>query len=333
MIRSIRQPVDTVGFAVSAAQMDAIAERIDATDGVRRSASTWRVAICPHDDYAYVGGLYPAVLDGVRARTVVIVGVAHKARTLGLENDLLFESFAAWSEPYGPVPVSPLRERIRRMLPDGVSRVHDEMHELEHSIEAIVPFLQRGRSDLEIIPVLVPAMSFERMRVVARALATALAGVMKDDDLTWGDDLAVVISNDAVHYGDEGWGGRDFARFGVDDRGYDEAIAYERRIIDECLLGEPTTESIRAFTEHTVDRDDHREYRWTWCGRYSVPFGLLMASVLAGALGAPPLDGELIGYGTSIDGRAHVPVEDLGMGVTAPAHLRHWVGYASIGYR
>jgi hypothetical protein len=31
---------------------------------------------------------------------------------------------------------------------------------------------------------------------------------------------------------------------------------------------------------------------------------------------------------------ARVKVDDLeGMGVTAPATLHHWVGYASVGYR
>jgi hypothetical protein len=49
-------------------------------------------------------------------------------------------------------------------------------------------------------------------------------------------------------------------------------------------------------------------------------------------MGDELLTGHLVGYGTSVDGRERIPVEDLGMGFTAPAHARHWVGYASIGF-
>jgi MEMO1 family protein len=336
MSDGLRAPVDPVGFATRAEQMREVARRIDDVRG-RLDADvpagpSWRVAIVPHDDYTYVGGLYPAVLDGVRARTVILIGVAHKARTLGLEDQLLFESFSAWSAPYGPVALSSMREAIIAALPSDSYRVHDEMHALEHSLEAIVPFLQHRRHDLEIVPILAPAMSFDRMRDVAAALGAAIAGVMRERSQRWGADVAIVISSDAVHYGDEEWGGRDFARFGVDDEGYRRAVAYEHAIIEECLLRELSIEKLRALTAHLVSAEDFREYRWTWCGRYSVPCGLLTGLALAGELGVPPPAGVLVGYGTSVDGRPHVRVDDLGMGVTAPATLRHWVGYASVGY-
>jgi hypothetical protein len=42
--------------------------------------------------------------------------------------------------------------------------------------------------------------------------------------------------------------------------------------------------------------------------------------------------GKVLGYATSID-TPRIRVDDLdGMGVTAPANLRHWVGYGSVGY-
>lgn len=44
------------------------------------------------------------------------------------------------------------------------------------------------------------------------------------------------------------------------------------------------------------------------------------------------LTGSLVGYATSID-RHHIPVNDLGMGTTAPANIRHWVGYTAVGYK
>jgi hypothetical protein len=45
-----------------------------------------------------------------------------------------------------------------------------------------------------------------------------------------------------------------------------------------------------------------------------------------------PLTGVPAGYSTSIANKP-LPVSDLGMGVTAPAKLTHWVGYAAVGYK
>ena len=41
------------------------------------------------------------------------------------------------------------------------------------------------------------------------------------------------------------------------------------------------------FSRATVREDDWREYQWTWCGRYSVPLGMLVAWNLQQVLGAP----------------------------------------------
>jgi MEMO1 family protein len=48
---------------------------------------------------------------------------------------------------------------------------------------------------------------------------------------------------------------------------------------------------------------------------------------------APPLVGTILGYTTSLEDQ-RIRVDDLdGMGVTAAATLRHWVGYAAVGFR
>ena len=321
---------DPVGFAQSARQMDAIVERIVARKpGIARDAA-WRSVIAPHDDYAYASAMYPLALANVKAPTVIIFGVAHKARTLGLENRIVFDSFTHWRGPYGAIEVSPLRETILGALDPDFFIVHDEMQSIEHSVEAKLPWLQHYRRDVRHVPILVPAMPHERMREIAPAIARAIAGATRG--LAWGRDFAIVISTDAVHYGDEGWGGRNFARYGVDDSGYRAAVAHDRAIMDECFAGALAAEKARLFSSHTVREDDWREYKWTWCGRYSVPFGMLVSHELQRELDAPPLEGKVLGYATSID-MPHVKVDDLdGMGVTAPANMRHWVGYAAVGY-
>jgi AmmeMemoRadiSam system protein B len=334
---------DTVGFAHLDRQMDAVMQRIRPQDAAtpkrpRRdneggADDGWRMAIAPHDDYAYVGALYPLVLAGVRAGTVIVFGVAHKARQLGLEDQLIFDSFTHWRGPYGDIEVSPLRESIMSSLPEGSYRVSDEMHSIEHSVEAKLPFLQYYDQSVQFVPILVPSMSYARMNAIAQPLARAIAAILNERRLRWGQDIALLSSTDAVHYGDEGWNGRDFALYGADADGYAKALLHERRIMSDCFDGELRPDRIERFTRYTLDDHDHREYKWTWCGRYSVPFGLLVAWHLQQRLRATPLTGAILGYATSVD---HPPirVDDLeGMGVTAPATLRHWVGYASVGFR
>ena len=339
----LRGLADPVGFAHLASQIERVVQRIEAQDGARlertmvekavSAADRWRMAIAPHDDYAYAGFMYPLVLKNVKANTIVVFGVAHKARQLGLEDVLVFDSFTHWRGPYGSIAVSPLRDKITSRLPSESFVVSDEMQSIEHSVEAKLPFLQHANRHVQFVPILVPFMSFARMRELALPLATALAAIADEEALDWGRDIALLSSTDAVHYGDEGWGERNFAYYGADARGYAEALRHEARIMRDCFAGELSPERIERFTRYTLAEHDHREYKWTWCGRYSVPFGLLVAWHLAQLRGAAPLSATILGYATSL-GDQRIQVDDLdGMGVTAPATLRHWVGYAAVGYR
>jgi AmmeMemoRadiSam system protein B len=334
---------DVVGFAHLERQIEAVVQRIAAQDGAKLERildacgvscrDRWRMAIAPHDDYAYAGFMYPLVLRNLAAPVVIVFGVAHRARQLGIEDQLVFDSYTHWSGPYGDIAVSSLRERIMARLPEGSCLVSDEMHCIEHSVEAKLPFLQHYNRAVEFVPILVPCMSFARMTALAPQLARAIALVMDEDRREWGADIALVSSTDAVHYGDEGWGGRNFAIHGADAEGYAKALAHERQILRDCFDGELRPGRIERFTRYTLADHDHREYKWTWCGRYSVPFGLLAAWHLQQLRGGQPLAGTVLGYRTSLSGQ-RIEVDDLdGMGVTAAATLRHWVGYAAVGFR
>jgi AmmeMemoRadiSam system protein B len=262
-----------------------------------------------------------------------VFGVAHKARQMGLEDRLVFDSFTHWIGPYGDIAISPLRERILALVPEAAYCVHDEMQRIEHSVEAKLPFLQHRNRDMQIVPILVPAMSFARMNALGAALARAIATIMEQDGHEWGSDVAMIASTDAVHYGDEDWNGRNFALYGADAEAYAKALAHERRIIADCFDGALSPERIERFTRYTVSEHDHREYKWTWCGRYSVPLGLLVAWHLQQLRRDSPLSGTVLAYATSLDDQ-RIDVGDLdGMGTTAPAALRHWVGYAAVGFR
>ena len=337
-----RGQADVVGFASRAGQMDAVlqqtAELAAPQAAMLEKQNGWTAetafaaAVCPHDDYYYAARLYGLALPHVKAPRVILFGVFHKARLFDCRDKLVFDKFAEWRAPYGLVPVSPLRQELQAKLPAGDWVADNAMHSVEHSLEAIVPYLQAYRRDVEIVPILVPYMDWETMDRLAADFAAALAAVMKEKGWVLGRDVAVVCSTDAVHYGDSQWGGTNYCPFGSDAAGYLKAVTQDRSLIEHFLAGPVKPEKLKDFLYLCVDPKDVTRYTITWCGRFSVPFGLLAAQRAARALGRPDLNGVLLDYGTSVS-EASLDLAGLGlMGQTAPNNLHHWVGYAALGY-
>jgi AmmeMemoRadiSam system protein B len=250
------------------------------------------------------------------------------AAKLGIEDSLVFDSYSEWKGPWENVPVSPAREEIFNLLKGKYAVINDSLQKVEHSVEAMIPYLQYFNKKITIVPILVPAMNPDRMEACGKALADAVRTVAMNHKWVWGTDYAIVVTTDAVHYGNEDWGGTDRAYFGCDEKGNMKARNHEEGIIDSCFTEKVTPEKIRLFNSLTLNKQNFREYKWTWCGRYSVPVALYTAYYLNDG---KPLSGELVGYTTSITS-PHIPVDDLRMGRTAIATDCHWVGYAAIGY-
>lgn len=326
----VRGQRDTVGFASTAAQMAAAWEGAGPLLPEERlgppPAPGVPGAVCPHDDYLYAGRIYKAVLPLVTARTVVLVGVFHRCRRFGTRDVLVLDDYRAWRTPDGEVGVSPLRDELRAALPAGTSVVSDAMHDSEHSLEAIAYWLRHGRPDREIVPVLVATSSFGRLQALAGHLATALAPALQRRGWQPGRDVAVVVSADAVHYGP------DFGQVPFGDGGvaaYQQAVARDRALLGGPLAGPLTTEKVRQAYETWVDPADPGTYRVSWCGRFSIPLGLLLLRDLTARLGLPAPVGVPVAYGTSVGGPEIAPRES-GLGVTAPANLYHFVGYPGL---
>jgi len=340
-VDKVREVKDKIGFAQFDRQITKIIDRIEKNqkelltkaqkNSPNNSTSPWKTVISPHDDYSYVGYLYPALLKNIKAKTIIMFGVAHGAKKLGLKDKIVFGTYKYWHGPFGSIKVSTVRDEILNRLPKDSYTVSNKMQEMEHSLEALLPFIQFYNRDVSIVPILVPYISEKGIEKISSNLTNIIADIVKEKGWVWGKDFAIAISSDSVHYGDKGWGGKNFAKFGADQKGYDLAVKHEHEIIDNCLTGPISKKKIKRFIHYTVKDDNYIEYKWTWCGRYSIPFGLSVSLNLEKILGQT-LKGTLIGYATSID-HPHIKVDDLKMGITAPANIRHWVGYTAIGYR
>ena len=336
----VRGQLDTVGFVV---ERTAAEEVVAAAVGLERDSLAEQDVrlgmapgdgfvggVCPHDDHLYAGRVYVHLTERITAPRVLLIGVFHKARLWDLKDRIVFDAFEAWHAPWGPVRVDALRDELITALPPDSYVVNNTMHCREHSLEALLPFLQRGHPERTIVPILVPYMGWDRLTDITDRLASAVAEIMKANEWRLGRDLAVVVSSDAVHYGPD----FDHAPFGTDAKAYEQAVARDVGLANDHLEGAIEATKLHGFLDTLVDPND-LSYRLPWCGRFSVPFGLELLRKIAVDSGEDIPGGTLLRYGTSLS-EAELPVSaearEIGLGYTAPSNLHHWVGYAAVGY-
>jgi AmmeMemoRadiSam system protein B len=326
----VRGRIDSTGYALHAAQMARVWERSalpPAPDSLGPAPRSGVVAvICPHDDFSLAGRVYRRVLPLVDARTVVLFGVFHGYWRFGERDRMVFDSYREWSAPDGRVPVSPLREALLARLPREDWTRDSTAHDFEHSLEPLVCWLRHVRPDVEIVPIIVPAAGFARLETLADHVGGALQAELEARGWQLGRDVAIVISTDGIHYGP------DFSQHAFGEGGvsaYERAVAKDRGLVTGPLRGEVTRAKIQTLYETFVDPAHPDTYRWTWCGRFSVPLGLLaLERVTRGQGGAT---GWPIAYATSISG-PELGLRDVGMAPTAPTNLYHFVGYPGVAF-
>ena len=310
---------DNVGFCWNLDQMERLVSYLEQEDTVAAAPEPIVAAISPHDDYLYAGRIYEPLFRRLRSKEAVIFGVTHRTVRMEIgdpEGVLLLDDFQTWRGVRGPVPISPLREVIEKRLDRKYFLVSNKAQGLEHSIEALVPFLQYYNPDVAITPIMVTAMPFERMQEISEALAGIIAGYARERKLTLGKDLVILISSDANHYGAD----FDNKPFGDDEAAHEKGTRGDRVIARDYLTGGVAESKVRDFT---VAMD-----KVVWCGRYSIPFGLLTAEKVCREVEGKNLKGSVLTYSDTYSEGA-LPLRKTGMGTTAPFSLKHWVGFLS----
>lgn len=331
MSQSIRPIRDNVGFCWNAVEMDSLMSYLSAHGGYRPIIEGSVIGgISPHDDYLYAGRVYYPLYTMVKAPEVIIIGLTHGAvrKEIGDPRGILmFDDFDEWAGPYGPVKISPIRAFTMQRLDTSMWRVNSKAQSLEHSIEALVPFIQYYQREVKIFPIMVTAMPLERMSRIAESLASIVAAYLRERHLVLGKDVAVLVSTDANHYG------RDFdnAPFGEDSVAHEGGTALDREIIARSLSGTMDDGHVKRFTEYTWGSKFTDPGKSLWCGRYSVPFGTLFLEKLSSDLKDGPVKAVPLLYADTWTEKV-LPVRGTSMGTTAPFSLKHWVGWCSIAF-
>ena len=174
-----------------------------------------KALIVPHAGYVYSGPIAASAYRRLAASAagisrVVLLGPAHRVPVRGLAA----AAAHAFATPLGTVPVD--REAVGAALALPQVSESEDAHDLEHSLEVQLPFLQTVLSDFSIVPF-----------AVGEATADQTAGVI---DLLWGGpETLIVVSSDLSHY-----------------HRYDDARAIDRATADTILALSPTLRDRQA---------------------------------------------------------------------------------------
>ena len=328
--QDVRPVRDDVGFCWQRPQMQRLLQLLAATDSKAYPTRGLVAGISPHDDFLYAGRQYYPLFKKLRTKEAVIFGVTHAAVRKEINDPhgiLILDAFRAWTGLSAEAGISPLREWLKEHLGKDDFITSNQAHSLEHSIEALVPFLQYYNPGIKITPIMVTGMPYEKMDELSGRLAGVIAAYIRENKLQLGKDIVFLISADANHYG------RDFNNipFGEDEQAHRKGTEQDQRIARALVEGTLDTGKIRKLTQ-ALWGDTYLDYRNTyWCGKYSIPFGLLTISKVTQLVAGRDLSGKLLRYSdTYSDGV--LPLKEAGIGITAPFSLKHWVGFFSAGF-
>lgn len=157
----------------------------------------------PHASLDYCGKVAAALWKRIRVPSrVIAIGPNHT----GLGCVAAVASGPVFRTPAGDMPVD---SAMCAALVDGDSPliIDDGAHEEEHSIEAVLPFVQTLNPQAVVTPVCLRMLSFQECRNVASRIAAAIRGVdpaggpvliVASSDMNHGDPVRIALRRDRM---------------------------------------------------------------------------------------------------------------------------------------
>jgi AmmeMemoRadiSam system protein B len=142
--------------------------------------------IVPHAGYIYSGAIaasgYAQLLPYADQITrVVLLGPSHRVPLLGIASS----SLDSFQTPLGEIPLDKQVIEQANQLP--FVETYDEAHQLEHSLEVQLPFLQKVLGNFKLVPLVIGQVNDEQVSELIEQF--------------WGDPhTLILISSDLSHY-------------------------------------------------------------------------------------------------------------------------------------
>lgn len=190
----------------SAVLQQQVESMLQQAQGHSTAGSPPKALVVPHAGYVYSGATAAEayrLLQGPKPPSrVILLGPAHRVYLQGLA----VPSVDYFSTPLGDIPLD--RPFIERALELPGVTVSDHAHELEHSLEVQLPFLQHVLPQFTLVPV-----------VVGDSPAGEVAALI--DTLWGGPETVIIVSTDLSHFQD-----------------YPTAEAHDKNTCERILLGD-----------------------------------------------------------------------------------------------
>ncbi|MHB1091793.1 AmmeMemoRadiSam system protein B [Thiobacillus sp.] len=145
-----------------------------------------KALIVPHAGYVYSGAVAASAYarlgeQRARIRRVVMLGPAHRVYVRGLA----LSDADRFATPLGDIPLD--RAGMQRLSALPQVTLSAAAHQMEHSLEVQLPFLQQALDDFQLLPLAVGEATPEEVAEVLEAV--------------WGgDETLIVISSDLSHF-------------------------------------------------------------------------------------------------------------------------------------
>ena len=147
--------------------------------------------ITPHAGLVYSGPTAACVFARIAIPRLVVILAPNHTGIVDAPGGVSLWEAGAFRTPLGDVPVDAAFAAALLGASDLVSVDHDA-HRAEHAIEVELPFLQKLRPDVRIVPLVLAWDSWSD----ARGLGEALAGLVRDAT----EPVLLVASSDLNHY-------------------------------------------------------------------------------------------------------------------------------------
>ena len=146
--------------------------------------------ILPHAGYMYSGQVAADTLSSVELKdTLIILGPNHT----GLGKPFSVMTEGSWQTPLGEVVIDTvLAQKI--VVSSQYLKSDTLAHEMEHSIEVLLPFLQYAQKKLKFVPIVIARAEPFIYKQIARDIVRAIR------ELSLEKDVSIVASSDMTHY-------------------------------------------------------------------------------------------------------------------------------------
>jgi AmmeMemoRadiSam system protein B len=191
--RSVRPPAVAGTFYEGDPERlsDTVAGLLAAVQTAPRPVGSWRALLLPHAGHVYSGGICAAGVGAVDwPPKVILLGPNHH----GIGAAAALSPAAVWRTPLGDVPRdSALAADLKELCP--ALEEDETAHRLEHSLEVILPFLQKAVPGLSIVCVSIG----EPDPALCIAVGDAVAGAVRRAEARR-ENVAIVVSSDLNHF-------------------------------------------------------------------------------------------------------------------------------------